>query len=293
MQADKDTENEWFEKCEDGYYRYVYLIVNKLNGKLYVGQHRSKRLKDNYLGSGTAIRRAIKKYGKDNFNKGYLEFANSKDHLDELEKKWIKFFKNHPTRGCYNIKDGGHNGKPVPVSEENRVRMSIKFSGENNPFYGKKHTKESRRLISEARKDFRWTEEDKKRMSRQRSGDKHPLYGVGHSEETKKKFRDIHKDRERIECPWCSSVMDRVNAKKYHFDNCDKNPNKKEEEPVSCPWCGTKGRRMSAMVLWHFDNCKQNPNCKKEKITCPHCHRSSYNAAVFRKYHFDNCKNIK
>lgn len=48
---------------------YIYKVTNIINGKYYIGQHRTKKLNDGYLGSGTNIIRAIKKYGKENFKK--------------------------------------------------------------------------------------------------------------------------------------------------------------------------------------------------------------------------------
>lgn len=37
---------------------YIYRITNKINGKTYIGQHKYKKLNDNYTGSGKLIRRA-------------------------------------------------------------------------------------------------------------------------------------------------------------------------------------------------------------------------------------------
>jgi len=42
-------------------YNYIYIITNTLNGKIYIGQHSSNKLNDNYFGSGLHIKRAIKK----------------------------------------------------------------------------------------------------------------------------------------------------------------------------------------------------------------------------------------
>jgi predicted DNA-binding transcriptional regulator AlpA len=45
----------------------VYLTTNLVNGKKYIGSHHSSN--DDYLGSGVLISKAIKKYGKSNFER--------------------------------------------------------------------------------------------------------------------------------------------------------------------------------------------------------------------------------
>jgi hypothetical protein len=46
-------------------YHIVYVTVNKINGKCYVGSHTTNNLNDSYLGSGIIINEAIKKYKKE------------------------------------------------------------------------------------------------------------------------------------------------------------------------------------------------------------------------------------
>ena len=45
-------------------YGYVYKTINRRTGKIYIGQHRGEAFDSSYLGSGTILQRAVKKYGE-------------------------------------------------------------------------------------------------------------------------------------------------------------------------------------------------------------------------------------
>lgn len=87
-------------------YGYVYLTINLINGKKYIGQHKGIFTKD-YLGSGKLIRRAIKKYGKENFVVSILEYAETKEKLNELEIEYISRLKKSGEEN-YNLAKGGN-----------------------------------------------------------------------------------------------------------------------------------------------------------------------------------------
>lgn len=64
----------------------IYKITNIINGKYYIGKHQTKYLDDGYLGSGKLLRRAITKYGIDNFHKEILHICPTEKQMNILEK---------------------------------------------------------------------------------------------------------------------------------------------------------------------------------------------------------------
>lgn len=56
---------------------YIYIIINKINGKTYIGQHKYKKLNDNYMGSGILLAKAKKKYGIKDWNAFQKEYKGT------------------------------------------------------------------------------------------------------------------------------------------------------------------------------------------------------------------------
>ena len=65
---------------------FIYRTTNKINKKYYYGAHSTKE-EDDYLGSGTALNVAIKKYGKHNFIREIICYCSSLEELYSLEEK--------------------------------------------------------------------------------------------------------------------------------------------------------------------------------------------------------------
>lgn len=70
---------------------YIYKTTNLLNGKYYIGMHISndKQHFETYLGSGKYLNRAVKKYGRKNFKKEILQYAQNEIDLIQLQKKYV------------------------------------------------------------------------------------------------------------------------------------------------------------------------------------------------------------
>jgi hypothetical protein len=84
----------------------VYQITNKINSNIYIGIHITKNIKDGYMGSGTNIDKAIKEFGKENFEKIVLwNFDNKNDMLLKEHELVNDIFVNR--KDTYNVILGG------------------------------------------------------------------------------------------------------------------------------------------------------------------------------------------
>lgn len=137
-------------------YGYIYRTTNLVSGKKYIGKHHREEptVDYNYLGSGLLIEKAINKHGKENFVLEVLDWAESKNELNELERYWIAYFNAVNSKDFYNLTHGGEgfgSGNENPnwnkeVSQETRTKISKslkgRFSGDKNPMYGVRLPKE-------------------------------------------------------------------------------------------------------------------------------------------------------
>lgn len=118
-------------------YGYIYLTTNKINGKMYIGQHTGEVVNESYYGSGTYIKKAISKYGIENFTREILEWCSTKDELNEREQYWIAKFDAVNSDQFYNLSPGGEGFiKGMHFSEEHKDKISKSMSGESNHNYG-------------------------------------------------------------------------------------------------------------------------------------------------------------
>ena len=105
---------------------YVYVIVNKINLKLYFGSHSwdGTGVDKNYYGSGTAIKRAVRKYGKDNFIVYPIKFYDTVEECRKAEEELLTRYDIANNPYCYNLRNIATGGeKARPLSEETKRKI--------------------------------------------------------------------------------------------------------------------------------------------------------------------------
>lgn len=196
--APVDRSKVWNPQATTG---YIYLTENQINHRWYIGQHHWEKpgIDTSYYGSGIAIKEAIDKYGKENFTCIPIDWAYSKEELDEKEVWWISYFRTLSPYEGYNIANGGYacswSDGNYPMSgkhhsEETKKKMSEQRRGENHPRYGKHLSEEHKNKLREAQLGRHHTEETRKKMSESKKGEKNNMYKKHHTEEARRKISE-------------------------------------------------------------------------------------------------------
>lgn len=132
----------------------IYKITNRINGKIYIGQTArslQRRWKEHCCPSGHCrlLIKAIQKYGRENFTIEQIDCAIDREEANAKERYWIAFYGSAEKEKGYNLSLGGEFGY---FNQETLEKMSQSHKGEKNFFYGKHHTDECKRRMSELKK---------------------------------------------------------------------------------------------------------------------------------------------
>lgn len=114
---------------------YIYKIVNRVNGKAYIGatiQPLDRRLQDHFSRAKSdrtsILHQAIREFGKDNFSAELLRYARNSEELMFLEIQAIKEHGTLMPEG-YNMTTGGKGTMDRRQLESTRLLISQKATG--------------------------------------------------------------------------------------------------------------------------------------------------------------------
>ena len=203
----------------------VYRTTNTLNGKYYIGKHKQSGNEfDGYLGSGNILKRAINKYGRDNFVRETLAVFECERDCYLAEKEILK--ECWSSDNCYNLESGGRGGKTVsdesraimkksalergphgPHTEETKRKMSENHCSPG--MTGRSHKEESKIKVSASLTGYKHTAETCANMSAAKKGCTPWIKGRKQSEDAKEKMRIAHTG-----VPWSDKRRAAFNAKR-------------------------------------------------------------------------------
>lgn len=260
----------------------IYQITNKIHGRFYIGAHKTKDPYDDYMGSGVAIREAIKKYGRENFEKIVLHVFDTPEEMFEKECELVtEEVVLDPL--CYNLTSGGLGGYQWSSIEKQSESTKLLWS---IPEYREKVIEAIKKTFNDPEylqkfslrmKSF-WQDDEFRRKVTSRINDPETLKKI--SEASKQAWQDPQykkQQTERMKKRWedeeFRESQSKIRKQKIWITNGSesKRINKGEEIPEG--W--RKGRIIKTM--------------KREKKTCPHCGLTGAGPNMVR-YHFDNCK---
>lgn len=164
----------------------VYKTTCLVNGKIYIGQHQTYDIEDNYLGSGSKLKRDIAKFGKEQFKREILFDFNTPEEMDNKEKELVteEFVAREDT---YNMSIGGQNEGWQFV-----MKSGLNNSANNCSLGGRAFANQ---LQSDPSFKKRWLEKMSDAIRRKRM--EHPelfktvtFLGKHHTKETKQKMRE-------------------------------------------------------------------------------------------------------
>ena len=140
----------------------IYKTTNLVNGKQYIGK--SVRNRPSYLGSGSVLKKAIRKYGKENFVKEIIEECSSTEELKEREEYWLNHYDSARNPMFYNTHNHSY-GSGI---------------GELGTFYGRHHSEVTKNKLRQILSGRKFSDETRQKMSQSKKG---------------KSFSDSHREK--------------------------------------------------------------------------------------------------
>ena len=166
--------------------RYVYLLRNLVNNKVYIGQTKDpvRRCSAHFYiarkGNARPLYASIRKHGEANFAFEILEEC-ADAAINEREEHWVAHFDSFNAEKGYNLTSGGR--QHFQFSEETREKLRQKATGH-------RHSQATLEKIGEASRNRVRSEAEREKHSARLKGKPSFFKGKRHSEESLQKIRE-------------------------------------------------------------------------------------------------------
>lgn len=228
---------------------YIYITFNMKNNKFYIGKHEKEYYDENYCGSGKTLKKAIKKYGKENFKNIMIDCALTKEELNKKEKEYIRFYTQKYGRKCYNIASGGDGGNVLHnLSKEEKKLFIEKMTKINRE---RCNTESFKQRISESTKArYSDIEERKKHSEKMRIALNRPEV----KEKLSNNIKSFYQNNEEIH-QFLSEFQ------KQRWDNMSEEQKKEIASKIRVSWTGEKKKKHSE----NLKECFKDEEYKRKK----------------------------
>lgn len=191
----------------------VYLTTNTVNSRFYIGVHKTTNPNDRYLGSGLALKNAIKKYGRKVFVKKVLHSFKTSSEAYSKEKELVttELIGGGET---YNLAIGGVPSINWPKGD--RARTALR--AEAHPMWGSHNPEANARRSEGLKKAYREKPRDPitwKKSAEKRRGGTTSLKGSKQSPELVAKRAEAMKNIPKRACPHCAKMISPSNLKNH------------------------------------------------------------------------------
>ena len=129
----------------------IYIVEHIDTGKKYIGftsseANYTKRM-SNYrrASENRHIHHAIRKYGWNAFMMYQIYGSKDVEHAKEMEKFFISYYDTF--HNGYNTTLGGEGVSGIKFSDQERKNRKARMTGSRNPFYGRKHSEETKQIL--------------------------------------------------------------------------------------------------------------------------------------------------
>lgn len=164
-------------------YGFIYITTNLENGKRYLGQRKFSYRWEDYIGSGSYFKNAIKNKPKENFIRDIICVCFSPDDLNKAEYDYSVLLNVVESDNWYNLVYGGgtSQGWKMPQSTKDIISKKAKerfqnpenhpmynthhFIGSNNPMYQHQYTEETINKMKLSQKERFNNPEERNRLS--------------------------------------------------------------------------------------------------------------------------------